>query len=278
VREETAAKLTSHKRRNPMNTPRTLALFATLAASAAVLNAAALEPIRQHCAISIGHKGGTLRLETGDHDCGGNHSCGNSMSDESMSRFTGITIADLARTGEHLTATLAAEAGTFTCTGTVADGALTGDALFTPDAAFVERMGRLGFTGFDSEKLMGYAFVGVRSDWAQSLQQIHIKGMTTDNLIALYIFKVDPAYVESVTALAYEQPDADQLVSLRVQGVDPEEVRQIRALGYKPTIDELVQIRIFKITPEFIHRMQDRGLKDLTIAKLVQIRIFKLAD
>jgi len=42
--------------------------------------------------------------------------------------------------------------------------------------------------------------------------------------------------------------------------------------------DELIQIRIFKITPEFIRRMQDRGLKDLTIAKLVQIKIFKLDE
>jgi len=55
-------------------------------------------------------------------------------------------------------------------------------------------------------------------------------------------------------------------------------VKQIRALGYQPTIDQLIQIRIFKITPDFIRRMQARGLKDLTIDKLVQIRIFKLAD
>jgi hypothetical protein len=63
-----------------------------------------------------------------------------------------------------------------------------------------------------------------------------------------------------------------------VQNVNPEEVRQIRALGLQPTLDELIQIRIFHITPEFIQNMQNRGFKDLTISKLVQIRIFKLAD
>jgi hypothetical protein len=55
-------------------------------------------------------------------------------------------------------------------------------------------------------------------------------------------------------------------------------VRQIRALGYQPTVDQLIQIRIFKVTPDFIQRMHDRGLGNLTISKLVQIRIFKLAD
>jgi hypothetical protein len=37
-------------------------------------------------------------------------------------------------------------------------------------------------------------------------------------------------------------------------------------------------MRIFKVTPDFIRRMQARGLKDLTIRKLVQIRIFNLAE
>jgi len=39
-----------------------------------------------------------------------------------------------------------------------------------------------------------------------------------------------------------------------------------------------VQIRIFKVTPDFIRRMQARGFKNLSIDKLVQIRIFNLAD
>ena len=79
-------------------------------------------------------------------------------------------------------------------------------------------------------------------------------------------------------ALGYPAPDAEKLVALRVQRVDPDEVKQIRALGYQPTLDELIQMRIFNITPAFIHRMQSRGLENLTISKLVQIRIFNLAD
>jgi hypothetical protein len=63
-----------------------------------------------------------------------------------------------------------------------------------------------------------------------------------------------------------------------VQGVNAEEVRQIRAMGFKPTLDELIQIRIFHITPEFVKRMQERGLTNLTISKLVQIKIFKLDE
>jgi hypothetical protein len=250
----------------------------TFCAAGTMAAAAELEPIREHCSIHASEQAGKLSLRVESGDCDGGGRCHNSYSNEMFNRFTGVTLADLANDGAHLTATLAAEAGTFTCSGAVRDGVLEGDSLFTPSAAFVTRMDQMGFTGLDSEKLMAYALIGVESDWARSMQQTGIRGLTVDNLLALRIFKADANYVRSITALGYEMPTADQLVGLKVQGVDPEEVRQIRALGYQPTLDELVQIRIFKITPDFIRRMQERGFKNLTIAKLVQIRIFKLAD
>jgi hypothetical protein len=173
---------------------------------------------------------------------------------------------------------VSAEAGTFACAGTVHDGALEGNSTFTPDETFVARMRQLGFTGFDSEKLLTYTLFDIKSAWVESLQKAKISGMTVDNIIALKIFKADPAYVSAITGMGYETPDADKLIALKVQGVDANEVREIRAMGYQPTLDELIQIRIFKVTPDFIRQMQQRGFKDLTIAKLVQIKIFKLDE
>ena len=257
---------------------RSTTLILAVAAISLTLSAQSFAPLRAKCEITSSTDASKLSLRVIDRDCPSDQHCGSHFNSDLMSRFTGITTADLARDGAHITATLAGEAGTFTCTGTVHDEALYGDALFTPDAAFVDRMGKLGFTGYDSQKLQAYTLLDVTSEFARSLQQANIKGVTTDNLIALRIFKIDPAYAQSFVSMGYEQPDADKLIALKVQGVNGEEVRQIRALGLKPTLDELIQIRIFKITPDFVHRMQDRGLKDLTIAKLVQIRIFKLDE
>ena len=253
-------------------------LLTAIASLSIALHAASLEPIRENCTIGAGEKAGTLRLHTDNGDCPGRHNCGNNMSDVPASRFSGISLADLANQGAHLTATMAADSGTFVCAGTVTGGELIGNAVFTPDAAFVARMEKIGFTGYDSPKLLAYAYLDVRGDWAQSLKQIGITDLNSDNLIALRVFNIDPAYVHSLTALGYSMPTADQLAALGSQGVNAQEVSEIRALGYQPTFDQLVQIRIFKITPDFIHRMQARGLKDLTLDKLVQIRIFNLAD
>jgi hypothetical protein len=251
-----------------------LAFAVTLAAALYTAPAQSLAPIHAKCVIGRGEDAGKISLHINeDRDCSADRHCGSNFSNETLNRFTGFTLADLDREGAQLTATLTAESGTLTCTGIVHAQELVGDSLFTPDASFVDRMDKLGFRGFDSRKLEAYT-----SDYARSLQQAHIQGVNIDNLIALRIFNVDPAYAQSFPSMGYEQPDADKLIGLKVQGVNADEVKQIRALGYQPSLDELIQIRIFKITPDFVHRMQERGFKNLTIAKLVQIRIFKLAE
>jgi hypothetical protein len=261
-----------------MNTQRLQVPMIILASAISALQSAALEPVRSTCIVSVSEHTGRLRLRIDSDGCGDHGHCGSNLSEEATDRLTGVSLADLGQEGAQLTATLAAEAGTLVCAGTVHNGSLIGDAVFTPDAAFASRMEQMGFSQLDSEKLQAYALVNVQSAWAHSLQEMGIQGLTADKLIPLQIFHADPAYVRSITALGYDLPTADQLVSMRVQGVNADEIREIRALGYKPTFDELVQIRIFRITPDFIKNMESRGLKNLTIAKLVQIRIFKLDE
>ena len=253
-------------------------IFAMSAALSIAVHAESLAPLHSHCSIGASDNREKFSLYIDRGDCNGERHCGSTFSSESLSRFTGITLADLTREGANLTATLNAEAGTFTCSGTVHEGELSGNSVFTPSESFVEKMDRMSYTGLDAEKLETYAFVGVDSPWVESMKQTGVEGINIDNLIALRIFRVDPEYVRGITALGYDLPSADKLVGLKVQGVNAEEVRQIRALGFQPTLDELIQIRIFHITPDFIQRMQERGLKNLTIAKLVQIRIFKLDE
>lgn len=260
-----------------MNRCMVFCTFVVLAGSVAA-EPGSLAPLHSRCYITADEDSGKFRLDLPNDDCAESRHCGSSYSNDSLDRLTGITRADLGREGAHLTATLAAEAGTFTCSGTVHDGELAGKSEFTPNQAFVDRMGRMGFTGYDSQKLMAYALMDLTSRWVQSMQQAGVQGMTVDNLLALRIFRADPDYIHSLTSMGYPMPDADKLIALKVQGVNADEVRQIRGLGYQPTLDELIQIRIFHITPDFIHRMQDRGLKNLTIAKLVQIKIFKLDE
>jgi hypothetical protein len=230
------------------------------------------------CRIRMSEKSGEFDLRLERNNCNDDHDCGKSQMTEPVSAFTGISVADLGREGAHLDAVLTAEAGTLRCSGTVHDAELVGAYTFEPDKAFVGRMREIGINGTDPEKLEVYALFRVTRDWVVSLQKAGVSGIDADNLIALRIFNVDADYVHSLEGLGYATPPADKLIALRVQGVNAAEIKQVETMGYHPTLDELIQMRIFHVTPDFIERMKAKGFDNLTIAKLVQIKIFKLAE
>jgi hypothetical protein len=184
--------------------------------------------------------------------------------------FAGFTTADLEREGSRIDAVFAAEAGRLTWPVVVHDLTLRGSFTFVPNSALVERMREMASRSSIR--------TGLRRSPSRSPQSAGVTGTATDNISALRIFKVDAAYVRDMDALGYPNLPADKFVALKVQGVDPDEVRQCRALAYQPDADQLIQIRILRIAPDVIWRMQVRGLGSLTFGKLVQIRIFKLAD
>jgi len=180
--------------------------------------------------------------------------------------------------GAHIDAVLTAEAGRLSCSGTIHDSKLTGEFTFEPHRAFVEQMKALGITGLNSESWKAYTLFRIEASWVQSLQRAGVTGIDASNLIAMRIFKVDADYVQRLTSLGYPNLPAEKLIAMSIHGVDTADIKQVRAMGYQPNVDELIQMRIFKVTPDFIQRMQAKGFNNLTIRKLVQLRIFKLDE
>lgn len=203
------------------------------------------------------------------------HHCTSTMQTQ-PDAFSGFVQADLGREGAHVDAAINAEAGSLSCSGTIHGFRLAGNFTFTPNVAFAAQLAKMGILGLDSRKLESYTLFHVQRAWIQTLLDTGVQGIDANKLVSLKIFKVDAPFVLSMRELGYPTPDASKLSALKIHGVNPEEVKQIRALGYQPTLDQLIQMRIFKVTPEFITSMKQRGFKDLTLAKLVQIRTFNL--
>ncbi len=237
-----------------------------------------LSSLKGTCAITVSNKANRfdLRLEHGA--CVDHNDCGENNTQEPLDAFAGFSIEDLQREGAHVDAVFTAEAGRLTCSGNIHDSKLTGEFIFEPNRGFVERMRQLGITGLDSQKLEAYTLFRVEASWLQGLQQAGVTGIDANNLLALKIFKVESGYVQGLASLGYPNLPADKLVALSIQGVNTADIKEVRSMGYRPNVDELIQMRIFKVTPEFIRHMQAKGFNDLTISKLVQIRIFKLDE
>ena len=237
-----------------------------------------LNSLKGTCTITASTEANRFDLRLERSPCVDPRHCGDNNMQQPLDAFAGFSLADLRRDGAHVDAVLTAEAGRLTCSGSIHDSTLTGDFTFEPNRAFVERMKELGITGLDSEKLEAYTLFHIEASWVRSLQQAGVTGIDASNLIAMKIFKVNAGYVQSLASLGYPNLSAEKLIAMSIHGVNTDDIKQIRAMGYQPNTDELVQMRIFKVTPEFIHHMQAKGFSNLTISKLVQIRIFKLDE
>jgi len=239
----------------------------------------ALQALHGRCSLSAADKPDRVRFELEENDCGGDRGhCNHNDNEMPVSNFSGFSLDDLRHDGAHVEATIAGEPGKLTCAGTVQDLVLSGESTFVPDQGFVAHMQQMGFTGLNSRLLEAYTLFHVQVAWVQGLQSAGVTGIDADKIVALRIFKVDEAFARAMADLGYPKLSADKLIAFRIHGVNADEVHAYRTLGYQPTADELIQMRIFKVTPEFIRHMQSRGLGDLTISKLVQVRIFNLAE
>jgi hypothetical protein len=160
-----------------------------------------------------------------------------------------------------------------------AGGAILAPLLAVPSAAALDAIHAACWIGAQGRmEQLGFSALDATARGCSPCRRLGLTAMTTDRLTPLRIFHADKEYIQSITSLGYPLPAVDKLIELKVQGVDAAEVREIRGLGLKPNLDELVQMRILRITPDFVRRMQARSLQTLTIAELIQLRIFNLAD
>jgi beta-lactamase regulating signal transducer with metallopeptidase domain len=96
--------------------------------------------------------------------------------------------------------------------------------------------------------------------YVESMKAAGLTDLSVDDLIAMKVQGITPAYVRSMQAEGLKI-DPDSLVSMKVQGITPEYVRELRAEGLKPDVDELVGMKVQGITPEYIRGMKELGLK-----------------
>jgi len=88
---------------------------------------------------------------------------------------------------------------------------------------------------------------------------------------------VSPEYVREIQALGLK-PSVNELVSMRVQDVTPEYVKALQSAGFKLGINDIIGAKVQDVTPEFIERAKQHGFKDLSLQKLIQLRQLGILD
>ena len=151
------------------------------------------------------------------------------------------------------------------------DDGFTGDAKFT----LTRDAGTIAFDGSFRRGIgVGtYTFSG-NQDFVTGMRRFGYGALDTDTLLRLTVHDVDRAFAGTFQE---QKPTVDELVKMRIHGVTPEFVRQTRELGFKDlSIDDMVKMRIHRVTPEYIKEIRDLGYKDATVDQLVKLRIHRV--
>ncbi|MFY0526889.1 hypothetical protein ACN28I_28385 [Archangium gephyra] len=174
--------------------------------------------------------------------------------------FQGLNTADGADTKFQLVR----EAGTLRFEGRFAHGEGAGHYTFEPNAAYLEEMGKLGYTNITPDEHFQLAIFDLGPARVKALAELGYAKLSHDELIQVAIFQVTPEHIRALKAAGYDKLKLEELVASRIHGVTPEHIREMAGLGYgKLDFDDLVATRIHGITPQFVREAKGLGLGEL---------------
>src|SRR6266542_596512 len=90
-----------------------------------------------------------------------------------------------------------------------------------------------------------------------------------------YRFTPSEAFIREMDSLRYRDFKDEQLLVFAMNDFSPQTIRDLRAMGYEPTKREVEEIAIFRITPEYIRELSEKGYNNVPVEKLLKLRIMK---
>ncbi|HKR65182.1 MAG TPA: hypothetical protein VJZ00_15735 [Thermoanaerobaculia bacterium] len=102
-----------------------------------------------------------------------------------------------------------------------------------------------------------------------------------------FTFEGNPAYPEMIEKLGVkfdldrgrrgrDRDEEETLFTLALFDVSTAFIRSMQAEGYRETLQKYLEMRIFNITPEYIHEMRSLGFRNIDADELVASRIHKV--
>ncbi|HEY0565183.1 MAG TPA: hypothetical protein VGC88_06340 [Terriglobales bacterium] len=100
-------------------------------------------------------------------------------------------------------------------------------------------------------------------------------GVSTKKMFELAIIDVSRAYAREIRDLGFK-PSLDGLIEARIFKVNREQVEGMRAAGFEHlALDKLVELRVHEVTPEYIRKMRAAGF-DVPLDKLIETKMFNV--
>ncbi len=99
-----------------------------------------------------------------------------------------------------------------------------------------------------------------KESYLDAMQAAGFKNLNVDEIIAMKVQGVTPAYVKQIHELGF-QPNADEIIGMKVQGLTPEYIREMQGIEAKLTVDQLIGMKVQGITPQYEQGLRELGLQ-----------------
>jgi beta-lactamase regulating signal transducer with metallopeptidase domain len=143
---------------------------------------------------------------------------------------------------------------------------------------YAKSMADLGFGKPTADELVTMKIHGVSPETVSRLRAAGMAPKNINDLVSYQIFKVTPEFVAGMKEAGFSSIPSEKLVALRIHNVTPEFAKSAKQQYPDITVDQLLQLRIFRIDDAFIASAKSHGFNQLTIDKLIKLRISGLLD
>ena len=125
--------------------------------------------------------------------------------------------------------------------------------------SYLDAMEAAGFKNLTADELIAMKIQGVTPAYVKEIHDLGMKP-TVEEFIGMRVQGITPQYANDMRGLGLKY-DPENLVGMKVQGITPEYVKGMQTLGFKPDTEELIGMKVQGITPDYVKAMQATGLK-----------------
>ena len=152
-----------------------------------------------------------------------------------------------------------------------------GKALAKADRAIraAERTRRAALRDHPTDRATKLRMIGVTPEYVASIRAAgpQFRRLDEDEMIELRVKGVTPDYVRALNAAGYGHESADEIGDAAVLGLSADAVRRYNGVGPRRSLEELTELRMMGVTPEFIAATRRAGHPHLSADELIELRL-----
>ena len=158
--------------------------------------------------------------------------------DMPWSSFQGLDAQQLSRLNGKHTFNFVRDAGSFVCTGVIANGRGHGDYTFQENPTYLNELQKMGYLSPTSDDLFQMAMSDVSLEFVRSVKSAGLEASASE-LLELRNHGLSAEYIREAKNAGFQSLSVRDLIEMKNNGVQPDFLRGLKDAGYTAAVKEI---------------------------------------